>query len=88
MMAPRVYSLQQTIDELWKGAGLKCRGGACVVCVCVCVRVCVCVCVSAKFAMLNESFRKLCAFLLQATPTTKPPFCWLARTVNQLSFGS
>ncbi len=38
------------------------------------VCVCVCVCLYKSLAMLHDFVWKLCAFLLQATPTATPPF--------------
>ncbi len=75
-------SLRQTVDDLWKEAGLKCGGGGIHVFVCVCA----CVCVLQRLAVLHKSILKLCAFLQQATPIAMLTFCQLAQTVNQPSF--
>ncbi len=46
MMPPkRIYSLRQTVDELWKGARQAMTSES----------VCVCLCVSISLAMLHES---------------------------------
>ncbi len=78
MPSMRGCSIRQTVDELWKEAGLRSRGGAShdqLKCVCVFV------CVLQSLATLCESIQKLCSFLIQATPTATatPPFARLAK---------
>ncbi len=54
-----VYSLQQTVDELWKGVcEVVVFGGRTAECVCVCVCVCVKLCFWANlFSVLQENCR-------------------------------
>ncbi len=66
----RVYSLQQTIDEPCKGAGLKCGGGA---------RhdqwKCVCLCVSAKFGHVTGICFEVMHLFVKGYSCCHAPFC-------------
>ncbi len=59
MMPPsRVCSLQQTVDEFWKGASQAITSDRVCVCVCVCVCVYVCLCVCEGVCLCSYQLNK------------------------------